>query len=591
MRKVVTYIFLVLNVLAFSDSFNENEDERTILKQEQRSEQERLQKEFQKREENFNKLKLEKAEISATKASINEIKFHISQINLEDEENLLNEIEKENILEKYLNRDLGSTEITNLVSDLTNRLIAKGYITSVATISENNDLSTKTLNLKIVPGKIEKIILNEDKGFDNLKKTFLVSTKEGNVLNIRDLDTTTENFNYLEANNMTMEIVPSEIPNYSIVKIKNEMKDKFTVSALTNNYGEDRQNAIWRGGVSINIDSPLGIGDRVYFSYMTVHKKEPDRSWKRATENLKPGEIAPIGPKDYDPRKDTLPYKRDLDLYNFRYIMKFNSYTLSLGSSRTENTSSFYTPNTVYDMETVSSSFSINLDKILWRNQKNKISLGVGLKRKHNESYIEDTKLSDRILTIGDISLNGTTVFYGGLLSGSLDYERGIRALGASFTPKSQFMKYTMNVDYYKPITKRLAYRLDTTAIYSNDVLYGSEKQSIGGVGSVGGYHRKGNIQGDKAIEIQNELSYRILDSEKFGRISPYLSYSYGRVKNNKNNSKYGKGYITGALLGLRYNMKYLDLDIAYAKPLARSNYLKPKNREIYFSATLKIKF
>ena len=589
MKKIVTYIFLVLSVLSFSESFNENEDERTILKQEQRAEQERLQKEFQKREENFNQLKLEKTE--KQDSSANEIKFHISQINLEDDEKLLNEIEKENILEKYLNRDLGSTEITNLVTDLTNRLIAKGYITSVATISDNNDLSTKTLNLKIVPGKIEKIVLNEDKGFDNFKKAFLVSTKEGKVLNIRDLDTTTENFNYLESNNMTMEIVPSEKPNYSIVKIKNEMKNKFTVSALTNNYGEDKQNAIWRGGVSINIDSPLGIGDRVYFSYMTVHKKKPDRSWKRATENLKPGEIAPIGPKGYDPRKDTLPYKRDLDLYNFRYIMKFNSYTLSLGSSRTENTSSFYTPNTVYDMETVSSTFSMNLDKILWRNQKNKISLGIGLKRKHNESYIEDTKLSDRILTIGDISLNGTTVFYGGLLSGSLDYERGIRALGASSTPKSQFMKYTMNVDYYKPITKRLAYRLDTTAIYSNDVLYGSEKQSIGGVGSVGGYHRRGNIQGDKAIEVQNELSYRILDSEKFGRISPYLSYSYGRVKNNKNNSKYGKGYITGALLGLRYNMKYLDLDVAYAKPLAHSGYIKPKNREIYFSATLKVKF
>ena len=193
MKKVVTLIFLVLNVLSFSDSFNENEDERTILKQEQRSEQERLQKEFQKREENFNQLKLEKTE--KWDSSVNEIKFHISQIILEDEENLLNEIEKENILEKYLNRDLGSTEITNLVTDLTNRLIAKGYITSVATISENNDLSTKTLNLKIVPGKIEKIVLNEDKGFDNLKKAFLVSTKEGKVLNIRDLDTTTENFN------------------------------------------------------------------------------------------------------------------------------------------------------------------------------------------------------------------------------------------------------------------------------------------------------------------------------------------------------------------------------------------------------------
>ena len=597
MKKVVTLIFLVLSVLSFSESFNENEDERTILKQEQRSEQERLQKEFQKREENFNQLKLEKGENQ--NSSVNEIKFHISQINLEDEESLLNEIEKENILEKYLNRDLGSTEITNLVTDLTNRLIAKGYITSVATISENNDLSTKTLNLKIVPGKIEKIILNEDKGFDNFKKTFLVSTKEGEVLNIRDLDTTTENFNYLEANNMTMEIIPSEIPNHSVVKLKNEMKEKFTVSALTNNYGEDRQNAIWRGGVSINIDSPLGIGDRVYFSYMTVHKKKADRSWKRTTESLKLGEIAPIGPKGYNPKKgDVLPYKRDLDLYNFRYTLKFNSYTLSLGSSRTENTSSFYTANTVYDMETVSNTFSVNLDKVLLRDQKSKLTFGMGLKRKHNQSYIEEALLSDRILTIGDISLNGTTTFYGGLLGASLGYERGMRALGAERdknkgirSPKAEFMKYTLNTNYYRPITQKLVYRFNTTLTHSNDVLYGSEKHSIGGVGSVGGYHRTGNIQGDKAIEIENELSYRVLDSEKFGKLSPYLSYSYGKVRNNKNSSVYRKGYMSGALLGLRYNMKYLDLDVAYAKPLARSNYLKPKNREIYFSATLKIKF
>ena len=594
MKKVITSIFLVLNVLSFSDSFNENEDERTILKQEHRFEQERLQKEFQKREENFNQLKSEKQETST-----NGIKFHISQINLEDKENLLNEIEKENILERYLNKDLGSTDITNLVTDLTNRLIAKGYITSVVTISENNDLSTKTLNLKIVPGKIEKIVLNEDKGFDNLKKAFLVSTKEGKVLNIRDLDTTTENFNYLESNNMTMEIIPSEIPNHSIVKLKNEIKEKFTISALTNNYGEDRQNAIWRGGVSINIDSPLGIGDRVYFSYMTVHKKKADRSWKRTTESLKPGEIAPIGPKGYDPKKgDVLPYKRDLDLYNFRYTLKFNSYTLSLGSSRTENTSSFYTANTVYDMETMSNTFSVNLDKVLLRDQKSKLTFGIGLKRKHNQSYIEEALLSDRILTIGDISLNGTTTFYGGLLGASLGYERGMRALSAERdknkgvrSPKAEFMKYTLNTNYYKPLTQKLVYRFNTTFTYSNDVLYGSEKHSIGGVGSVGGFHRTGSIQGDKAIEIENELSYRVLDSEKFGKLSPYLSYSYGKVRNNKNSSMYRKGYMSGALLGLRYNMKYLDLDLAYAKPLAHSNYLKPKNREIYFSATLKIKF
>ena len=586
MKKVITYIFLVFSILSFSDSFNENEDERTILKQEQRSEQERLQKEFQQREDNFNQLKTEKQEIS-----VDEIKFHISQINLEDNEKLLNEIEKEKILGKYLDRDLGSTDITNLITELTNRLIEKGYVTSTASLSENNNLNSETLNLKIISGKIEKIILNEDDSLDKLKKYFLVSTKEEKVLNVRDLDTTTENFNYLEANNMTMEIIPSDKENYSIIKLKNEMKDKFTISLLTNNYGEDNQNGIWRGGTSINIDSPLGIGDRVYFSYMTVHKKKADRSWKRTTESLKPGEILPIGPKGYDPAKDTLPYKRELDLYNFRYTMKFRDYTLSLGSSRSENISSFYTPTTIYDMETMSSNFSVNLDKILWRNQKSKLSLGVGLKRKHNKSYIEDTLLSDRILTIGDISLNGTTVFYGGIFGITLDYERGLRALGASNTPKAEFKKYSLNLNYYKPLTKKLVYRFNTLTSHSKDVLYASEKQSIGGVGSVPGYHRRGNIMGDRAIEIENELSYKIIDSEKIGRLSPYISYSYGTVRNNKNPSVYGKGYVSGASIGLRYSMKYLDIDLAYAKALSHSSYIKPRDREIYFSTSLKIRF
>ena len=584
MKKVITYIFLVFSILSFSNTFNENEDERTILRKEQRLEQERIQEKYENSKDSYQK----DTKIEVDK---NELKFYISKINLFDDENLLNEIEKENILSKYENKKLGSTDISNILVELTNRLIEKGYVTSTASLSENNNLNSETLNLKIISGKIEKIILNEDDSLDKLKKYFLVSTKEEKVLNIRDLDTTTENFNYLEANNMTMEIIPSDKENYSIIKLKNEMKDKFTISLLTNNYGEDNQNGIWRGGTSINIDSPLGIGDRVYFSYMTVHKKKADRSWKRTTESLKPGEILPIGPKGYDPAKDTLPYKRELDLYNFRYTMKFRDYTLSLGSSRSENISSFYTPTTIYDMETMSSSFSVNLDKILWRNQKSKLSLGVGLKRKHNKSYIEGTLLSDRILTTGDISLNGTTVFYGGIFGITLDYERGLRALGASNTPKAEFKKYNLNLNYYKPLTKKLVYRFNTLTSHSKDVLYASEKQSIGGVGSVPGYHRRGNIMGDRAIEIENELSYKIIDSEKMGRLSPYISYSYGAVRNNKNPSVYGKGYVSGASIGLRYSMKYLDIDLAYAKALSHSSYIKPRDREIYFSTSLKIRF
>ena len=199
MRKISIFLFLFFNLLAFSNTFNENEDERTILRKEQRLEQERIQEKYENSKDSYQK----DTKIEVDK---NELKFYISKINLFDDENLLNEIEKENILSKYENKKLGSTDISNILVELTNRLIEKGYVTSTASLSENNNLNSETLNLKIISGKIEKIILNEDDSLDKLKKYFLVSTKEEKVLNVRDLDTTTENFNGCLSNSVDKKV-------------------------------------------------------------------------------------------------------------------------------------------------------------------------------------------------------------------------------------------------------------------------------------------------------------------------------------------------------------------------------------------------
>ena len=172
MRKISIFLFFVFNLLAFSNTFNENEEERTILRKEQRLEQERIQEKYENSKDSYQK----DTKIEVDK---NELKFYISKINLFDDENLLNEIEKENILSKYENKKLGSTDISNILLELTNRLIEKGYVTSTASLSENNNLNSETLNLKIISGKIEKIILNEDDSLDKLKKYFFGVYKRG----------------------------------------------------------------------------------------------------------------------------------------------------------------------------------------------------------------------------------------------------------------------------------------------------------------------------------------------------------------------------------------------------------------------------
>lgn len=598
-KKIIIFSTFLLASLAFPAPVNEAN--RIIDIQQRQLEQERSRMEQQKSQEEFENTRfndVSKIDKDSNFDDKNSKKFLINEIDIEDKDKLLSKKEKKNILKKYEYLEMGSSDIQNILVEITNKLVSKGYITSIATVSDKNDLTTGTLNLKVVAGKIEDVRINSGNGLDKYKEFFMFPKNRGKVLNIRDLDTATDNFNSIGANNMKMDIVPSSRENYSRIEVKNRLKNKYTVGILTNNYGDDKQNGIWRRGINLNIDSPLGIGDNFYFTYMTVPKKDPDRSWKKTIEQLQPGEILPIGPTGYNPANgDKLPYKRRLDMFNFGYTMKFRTYTLKLNSSKSIQESSFYSANTVYDMYSNSHTLSADLEKILFRNQKSKVTLDLGIKRKHNQSYLEKSVLSDRKLAVGTVSLNTTTSLFGGIFGSYVGYERGLKIFHAErdngkieTTPKAQFHKYSMNLSYYKPITNKFVYRANVYGSYSNDVLYGSERQTIGGVGSVGGYHTRESIQGDKAIEISNELAYNI-PVKKFAVVSPYVNYGYGAAKYNRDKSKYRTGYVTGMTAGIRFDTKMFDFDFGYAKPMAHSEYLSPKKQEMYFSGSLKVSF
>ena len=599
-KKIIIFGTFLLANLAFPAPVNDANriidiQQRQIEQERTRQQQEKIQKEFENTKFDSPKPQVDK---NIESNNLNTNKFLIKSVNIKDNDRLLSQREKNKIIEKYVYLELSSDDIRNLLTDLTNKLISKGYTTSVVNFDRNNDLTTGTLNLEIVAGRIEDIRINSGNGLDKYKEFFMFSKNKGKIFNIRDIDTATDNFNSINANNMTMEVLPGRKENYSRIEVKNRLKNKYTVGILANNYGDSKQNGIWRRGINLNIDSPLGIGDNFYFTYMTVPKKDPDRSWKKTIEELKPGEILPIGPVGYDPANgDTLPYKRRLDMFNFGYTMKFRTYTLKLNSSKSIQESSFYTANTVYDMYSSNHILSADLEKILFRNQKSKVSLDLGIRRRHNQSYLEKSVLSDRKLTVGTVSLNTTTSLFGGIFGSSIGYERGLKIFNAErdngkidTTPKAQFHKYNVNLSYYKPVTNKFIYRANVYGSYSNDVLYGSERQTIGGVGSVGGYNTRESIQGDKAIEISNELAYNI-PVKKFAVVSPYVNYGYGAAKYNRDKSKYRTGYVTGMTAGIRFDTKMFDFDFGYAKPMAHSEYLSPKKQEMYFSGSLKVSF
>ena len=605
-RKILLLIstLVALNTLTYSapedDAENSlNQIDRSIEQEKQRIEQEKRQKELENTKFN-NPVSEEVVPIQD-----NGIKFLINTINIEDKDKLLSSREKKKLIKKYKGRELSANDITALLTQGTNKLIAKGYITSVASLSNNNDLRTGVLNLVIIAGKIEDVKINEGRLNDKIKEYVLFSKNSGKVLNVRDLDNVTDSLYSRSANKFDMKIEAGTKNNYSNILLHNEPKDRLVISFNGNNYNQssinDKQNnqaGIYKESIGIKLDSPLGLNDTLGVRFTTMlDERNPNRDWKVSPDEIPVGTVLPIGPVGYK-AGDYLGYKRKLEMFDFSYEVPFRTYRLKFNSSKSLSDSSIYAYNTVYDIRSDNTTIKLDLEKILWRNQTSKLIFDVGYKYKHNIQLFETATLTNRKLAILNTDLTYTTAFLKGLLGTTLTYERGLRGLGAErddnkslAVPEAQFDKYSINVNYYKPVSKKVTFRTNISGMYSPDVLYGSERTTSGGIGSVGGYQRGQTIQGDRSIEVSSELSYKIPVFKKWGNLEPYINYGYATTKYNYDDSEYAIGHISGTTIGARYNSKFLDLDIAYAKPDNYSKYLEPKDHEVYMSGTFKITF
>ena len=131
------------------------------------------------------------------------------------------------------------------------------------------------------------------------------------------------------------------------------------------------------------------------------------------------------------------------------YRMPIRSYTLTLSGNKSVYGRSTYAYNTIYDLSGSSTSLTANLSKILYRNNKSKLTGNIEIKRKNTKSYFEDVKLTDRNLTIGIVGINYDFVLFKGVSGLSFSYSKGMRILHGEKdiekgekTPKAEATRY-----------------------------------------------------------------------------------------------------------------------------------------------------
>ncbi|MGP5058316.1 POTRA domain-containing protein [Psychrobacter celer] len=126
---------------------------------------------------------------------------------------------------------LSATDINQLVTNVQNRIIEKGYVTTRVLV-ENQNLKSGNLFLTLIPGRIDQIIATDiqstrpiyiDNSGNPANFAPAMPMQSGDLLNVRNIEQALENFKRVPTADADFSIAPStrlSAPGYSDIQVQ-----------------------------------------------------------------------------------------------------------------------------------------------------------------------------------------------------------------------------------------------------------------------------------------------------------------------------------------------------------------------------------
>ncbi|HAF2131225.1 TPA: ShlB/FhaC/HecB family hemolysin secretion/activation protein [Salmonella enterica] len=143
--------------------------------------------------------------------------FKIEQVSVTGQEMLPHWVPVQRLADQAVGHCLGIEGINRLVTGIQNRLIRHGWITSRVLVPEQ-DLSTGTLRLIVLPGKVQDVIFTDDSSQYATLYTAMPA-HSGNLLDLRDIEQGLENLQRLPTVHASMEMLPGEAPGETRIAV------------------------------------------------------------------------------------------------------------------------------------------------------------------------------------------------------------------------------------------------------------------------------------------------------------------------------------------------------------------------------------
>ncbi len=462
------------------------------------------------------------------------------------------------ILKKYINQPLSVNDIYNMIKELTNFIISKGYSTSSVTI-DKIDQKYHILFLDLQYGFVGEVYLNGDNNTTRID--FGVPLKKGDKFNIYDLDTAIENLNN-GAKDVKISVKASENYGYSDVFINLKSKPPDLILDLDNSGYKNKGE--YKASTYISLSNIFNLNDSIRFGFIKGLLK--DMSKERE------------------------------DVYVASYTLPIQGYQLSYSLQYSDNINVIEGNDNSFIKNTDTSlRHKIMLKKILHRTSKDKFSIYANLGIKDNINKIDNFRLessSGRYSSIAS-GIEYSTLAFGGFLFLNLEYEKGIPFLDSKRDFKDslykiEFNKVNFNLSYQKSfyINDSLAflYQNSLGASYSNEPLLYANKFLIGDEYTVRGF-KESSAALDYGAYGNNTVYLQFLNVPKYLRaLEPFVGLDMGY---GKDYLLPNKDFLAGIAFGFRYNLNHFSLNLTASKALHKSSNMPNETIPIYLRASV----
>jgi hemolysin activation/secretion protein len=451
-------------------------------------------------------------------------------------------------------RCLGTAGVNVVLARAQQTVIARGYVTT-RVLAAPQDLSTGTLTLSLVPGRIAAIRATADSSSTLLGNSALLATaipaRPGDLLNLRDIEQGLENLKRAPTAEADIQIEPSTAPNArpgdSDLVVKYVQSKKWRVTLSLDDSGTEATGR-YQSGATLSLDNPFGLNDLFYVS---------------ANHNINNHVFS-------DPAKGT-------EGQTVHYSLPYGYWLLGFTASNSQYHQSVAGLNQDYIYAGKSNNAEVKLSRLIYRDQHRKTTLAIKGWRRESRNFVDDTEVEVQHRVVGGVefSVNHKEFIGDATLEGTLAYKRGTGGFGSRVAPEEEFGEgtsrlklYTADINLNAPFKlgeQKLRYSGLIRAQWNRTPLTPQDRFSIGGRYTVRGFDGETSLLGERGWLIRNDIGWAVGQSGA----ELYAGMDYGHVGGRSTVDLLGRS-LAGAVIGVRGQWTKLSYDFFVGAPISK---------------------